>query len=111
MTVGFHRVLRGAAGRLLLPVAGRAPITLRMSVEPIGGDAVIAVSLNGRTQVEAPRVATAGWNELSWTLDGAALRPGANDLELQVTRRPGQTPAADEPSLRVRAIELDWSRR
>jgi len=56
-------------------------------------------------------VTIGGWNELSWTLDAAACRPGVNDLELQLTRPPGQAPTADEPSLRVRLIELDWSRR
>ncbi|MEO6212539.1 MAG: DUF2723 domain-containing protein [Vicinamibacterales bacterium] len=111
MPVGFHRVLRGAVGRLLLPVPEPAPITLRMSVEPIGGDTVVAVSLNGRKLIEALPLPATGWYELSWRVDTAAWRPGVNDLELQVTRPLGQAPAAEEPSLRVRAIELDWSRR
>jgi transmembrane protein TMEM260 (protein O-mannosyltransferase) len=109
MRVGFHRVLRGAEGRLLLPVTQPAPTTLRMSVEPISGDADVAVSLNGGAPVQASRVATPGWNELWWTLDAAQWRAGVNDLALEVMRPAGRAPAADEPSLRVRAIELDWS--
>jgi len=111
MAVGFHRVRRGAVGRLLLAVPEPAPITLRMSVEPIGGDTVVAVSLNGRKPVESVRLAGGAWYELSWALDTPAWRPGVNDLELQVTRPAGRAPGAEEPSLRIRAIELDWSRR
>jgi hypothetical protein len=110
MPVGFHRVLRGAAGRLLIPVAEPAPTTLRMSLEPVGGDALVSVSLNGGKPLQSPRLATAGWTEFSWTLDGAQWHSGVNDLTIQVLRPQGQLPAAAEPSLRVRAIELDWSR-
>jgi hypothetical protein len=109
--VGFHRVLRGAEGRLLLPVTQPARITVRMSVEPIDGDAAVAVSLNGGAPVRASRVATAGWNELSWTLAASQWRAGVNDLALEVVRPGAPAPAANEPSLRVRAIELDWSHR
>jgi hypothetical protein len=109
MPAGFHRVLRGAEGRMLLPVAQPAPITLRMTVEPIGGDAAVAVRLNGGALVQAARVATPGWTELSWTLPAGDWRAGVNDLTLEITRVAGTPLDAAELSLRVRAIELDWS--
>jgi hypothetical protein len=109
MPAGFHRVLRGAEGRLLLPVAQPAPITLRMTVEPVGGDAAVAVRLNGGTPVQAARLATPGWNELSWTLPAAQWRAGVNDLVIELTRPAGEAPEPAEFALRVRAIELDWS--
>lgn len=108
MPVGFHRVLRGATGRLLMSVAEPAPITLRMSLEPVGGDALVSVSINGGEPFQPPQLATAGWNEFSWTLDGAQWRSGVNDLTIEVRRPSGQLPRADEPALRVRAIEWDW---
>jgi hypothetical protein len=111
MPVGSHRVLQGAVGRLLLPITPSAPNAIRISVESSGGDTAIAVALNGRTPVEAPRILPAGWSELSWPVDADGWRPGLNQLELQVTHPPGRAPAAAEPSLRVRAIELDWSAR
>jgi hypothetical protein len=108
--VGFHRVLRGSESRLLLPAAGPAPVALHMSVEPIGADAIVAVSLNGGPPVPATRVATGGWNELSWPVGTAPQwRDGINDLTIQINRPRGLAPRADEPALRVRAIELEWS--
>lgn len=108
--VGFHRVLRGSEGRLLLPAAAPAPVALRMSVEPIGADAIVSVSLNGGPPVPATRVATGGRNELSWPVGSApGWRIGVNELTIQINRPKGLAPHADEPALRVRAIELDWS--
>jgi hypothetical protein len=109
--LGFHRMLRGAEGRLLLPSAEPAPITLRMSVEPIGGDAIVGISLNGGAPIQATRPATAGWNELRWTIPVDEWRAGVNELSIQVRRRDGLAPPVDEPSVRVRAIEFDWTTR
>jgi hypothetical protein len=108
MPVGFQRVLLGD-GLLLLPVRHPALITIRMSVESIGGEAAVAVSLNEGAEVQAPRLATPGWQELWWTLDTSQWRAGLNELTIEVRRPAGRAPAADEPSVRVRAIELDWS--
>jgi hypothetical protein len=80
-----------------------------MSVESIGGEAAVAVSLNEGAEVQAPRLATPGWQELWWTLDTSQWRAGLNELTIEVRRPAGRAPAADEPSVRVRAIELDWS--
>ena len=106
--VGFYRVLRGVEGRLLLPPADPAPLALRMSVEPIGGDAAVTLSLNGGAAIQASRVATPGWNQLRWTLNTAEWRAGVNELTVHVTRPGGLAPAADAPSLRVRAVQFDW---
>jgi hypothetical protein len=106
---GFQRALRGGKGRLLLPIAQPAAITVRMSVQPIGMDAAVALSLNGGTPVAASGMATPGWNDLSWTPDARQWRAGLNELTLHVRRPDGSAPAPDAPSIRVRAIELDWS--
>ena len=109
--VGVHRTLVGAEGRLLLPLTAPPPVVLRMSVEPAGGDALVELSINGRAPVEATSVATPGWNELRWTLDPTQWRTGMNDVMIQVRRPGAPQPSSGEPSLRVRAIQLDWSAR
>lgn len=110
-SVGFHRVLGGAEGRLLLPLTAPPPIAVRMSVEPIGGDALVGLTINGGPPIWASRVATPGWNDLQWTLDATQWGTGLNEVTIQVRRPDAPAPAAGEPSLRVRAIQLDWLAR
>ena len=110
-SVGFHRVLGGAEGRLLVPLAAPPPVTLRMSVEPIGGDALVGLTINGEAPVEASQLATPGWNDLHWTFDATQWRTGMNDVAVQVRPPGAPRPTGGEPSLRVRAIQLDWLTR
>jgi hypothetical protein len=106
---GYQRRTGGAHASLLLPVERPAPITLRMSLEPLDGARAVAVTLNGRRLPEQPL--TAGiWNDVAWPAGADLWRAGVNQLAIDVFGTPPASVAASpSPSLRVRGVALDWS--
>jgi hypothetical protein len=104
---GFYRRADAPAASLLLPIAQAAAITLRMSVEPLGGARVVTLVLNGRRL--AGQVLSAGWNDLAWPAEAPAWRAGVNELLLEISGPAAAAPpGAPVPALRVRGIALEW---
>lgn len=82
------RWMSGPEARLVLPLAGIQPRTIRVQAfwNDQRGPATLALRLNG--VVLEPRPLALGWQTYEWPVPEGALRQGPNDIRLSVGQAP-----------------------
>jgi hypothetical protein len=89
--VGPYRWMTAAEARLVLPIAGPAPLTIRIQamLDGAGTAATVRVRLN-RTELP-PQVLRAGWHTYEWSLPPASMAEGTNEAAVIVEGLPVRT--------------------